>query len=131
MLAADRLLDIGPGPGERGGEIVAYGPPTQIANDPTSLTGAYLSGRKRVDTPSPAAPGGWGCRRASPHRRPPAQPAGRRSGDPLQRLVGITGVSGSGKSTLIQDVLFPALAKHFGQRPSRPAPLMAWWAWIS
>src|SRR5574337_1163582 len=49
MSAADRLLDIGPGPGERGGEIVAYAPPAQLAADPASLTGAYLAGKKRVD----------------------------------------------------------------------------------
>ncbi|MBS0369358.1 MAG: excinuclease ABC subunit UvrA [Proteobacteria bacterium] len=120
MLAADRLLDIGPGPGERGGEIVAYGPPVSIANDPASLTGAYLAGRKRVDA------------RRVPRKVEADAPRltllgacqhnlrGVDLAIPLQRLVGITGVSGSGKSTLIQDVLFPALAKHFGQPAESP-----------
>ena len=120
MLAADRLLDIGPGPGERGGEIVAYGPPVQIANDPASLTGAYLSGKKRVDTRRQP--------RAVAADLPRLTLKGARQHNlqgvdlaiPLQRLVGITGVSGSGKSTLIQDVLFPALAKHFGQAAESP-----------
>ncbi|MDD3327395.1 MAG: excinuclease ABC subunit UvrA [Zoogloea sp.] len=119
MLAADRLLDIGPGPGERGGEIVAYGAPTAIANDPASLTGAYLSGKKRVDTRRQPRPVAADAPRLS---LTGARQHNLRGVDlviPLRRLVGITGVSGSGKSTLIQDVLFPALAKHFGQ-PAEP-----------
>jgi excinuclease ABC subunit A len=77
MLAADRLLDIGPGPGERGGEIVAYGAPPSPTTPPRSP--APTAGRKRVDT---AAMRPVAVRRASPCRRAPAQPAGRRSGDP-------------------------------------------------
>ncbi|HRH75596.1 MAG TPA: excinuclease ABC subunit A, partial [Zoogloea sp.] len=120
MLAADRLLDIGPGPGERGGEIVAYGAPTSIANDPTSLTGAYLAGRKRVDARRTFRPVAADAPRLTLKGARQHNLQGVDLAIPLQRLVGITGVSGSGKSTLIQDVLCPALAKHFGQPADVP-----------
>ena len=120
MLAADRLLDIGPGPGERGGEIVAYGPPTRIANDPGSLTGSYLSGRKRVDVRRRPRPVAVDAPRLTLRGARQHNLQGVDLAIPLQRLVGITGVSGSGKSTLIQDVLYPALAKHFGQGAEPP-----------
>ncbi|NMG14002.1 excinuclease ABC subunit UvrA [Aromatoleum bremense] len=115
MRAADRLLDIGPGPGERGGEIVGYASPAGIAADPASLTGAYLAGRKRVDAGRrlrPVSPGDTMLRLVG------AREHNLRGIDvdfPLGRLVCVSGVSGSGKSSLIQDVLYPALAKHFGQ----------------
>ncbi|MBL8340448.1 MAG: excinuclease ABC subunit UvrA [Rubrivivax sp.] len=118
MLAADRLIDLGPGPGERGGRIVFDGSPA-AARDADTLTGAYLGGRKQVSLG---------------HRRPVWPPPaklileGAREHNltgitvelPLQRLVCITGVSGSGKSTLIQDVLYPALARHFGKATEAP-----------
>jgi len=113
MFAADRMIDMGPGPGARGGQIVFDGTPEDLRQADT-LTGAYLGGRKQV---------GFGLKRMVTESTPRLILEGARehnlqgiSADfPLQRLVTITGVSGSGKSTLIQDVLVPALMRHFGK----------------
>jgi excinuclease ABC subunit A len=118
MLAADRLIDMGPGPGERGGQIVFDGTPDE-ARLADTLTGAYLGARKSV---------GIGLRRLVEASTPRLVLQGAREHNlqnldiefPLQRLVCITGVSGSGKSTLMQDVLHPALARHFGKATESP-----------
>ena len=113
MLAADRIIDMGPGPGVRGGQIVFDGPPAQLRQADT-LTGAYLGGRKQV---------GFGFKRPVLANTPKLILEGASAHNlqgidvafPLQRLVTVTGVSGSGKSSLIQDVLVPALLRHFGK----------------
>lgn len=118
MLAADRLIDMGPGPGERGGQIVFDGTPEEIRSADT-LTGAYLGARKTI---------GMGFKRAVTDSTPRLILEGAREHNlknvsiefPLQRLVVVTGVSGSGKSTLIQNVLAPALMRHFGQSTESP-----------
>lgn len=118
MLAADRVIDMGPGPGIRGGQIVFDGSTDEL-RDADTLTGQYLGGRKQI---------GMGFRRMVSDSTPRLILEGAREHNlrdvtvelPLQRLVCITGVSGSGKSTLVQDVLAPALMRHFGKATETP-----------
>ncbi|SFB91676.1 UvrA family protein [Polaromonas sp. OV174] len=118
MLAADRMIDMGPGPGEKGGQIVFDGTPDDLRHADT-LTGAYLGARKRV---------GMGLKRPVTDSTPRLILEGARDHNlknltvefPLQRLVCVTGVSGSGKSTLMQDILAPALLRQFGKATETP-----------
>jgi excinuclease ABC subunit A len=118
MLAADRVIDMGPGPGERGGDMVFDGTPDEL-RDAHTLTGDYLGGRKQI---------GMGFKRLVSDNTPRLILEGATEHNlknvsieiPLQRLVCVTGVSGSGKSSLIQDVLAPALMRHFGKATETP-----------
>jgi excinuclease ABC subunit A len=110
ILEADWLLDLGPAAGEHGGEVVAEGPPEEILNHPTSLTGAYLSGRMQVPLPENRRPGNgeaiWirGARQNNLKNLDICIPLGK--------FICITGVSGSGKSSLLNETLYPAVARH-------------------
>ena len=118
MLAADRVIDMGPGPGEKGGQIVFDGTTDELRLADT-MTGSYLGGRKQV---------GMGFKRMVTDSTPRMILEGVREHNlqniavefPLQRLVCVTGVSGSGKSSLIQDVMAPALLRYFGKATETP-----------
>jgi excinuclease ABC subunit A len=121
IAAADYVIDMGPGAGVHGGEIVAQGSPDEILSHPDSLTGQYLSGRKAIPVPTRR-------RRGDPSKR--LRIAGARGNNlkdvtvelPVGLFVAVTGVSGSGKSTLINDTLYNAVAHHLYGSAAEPAP---------
>jgi excinuclease ABC subunit A len=112
MRAADHVIDMGPGAGKHGGEVIAEGTIEEISRNPRSITGRYLSGAIRIDLPAERRP-------VDPKkmlRIVNAREHNLRNVDaeiPLGLFVAITGVSGSGKSTLIEDILHQSLARHF------------------
>ncbi len=118
MQAADYLIDMGPGAGKHGGMVVAQGTPQEVADNPESVTGHYLSGKKEIAMPKK--------RRPTDSRK--LQIIGASENNlqnvdvsiPLGVLACITGVSGSGKSTLINDILAKALNQHFFHAKENP-----------
>jgi excinuclease ABC subunit A len=121
ILAADYVVDVGPGAGIHGGEIVAVGTPAQIIASPDSLTGQYLSGARAIPTPAKR-------RAARPGRE--ITIVGARGNNlkdvtatiPLGLFTCVTGVSGGGKSTLAIDTLYKAAARHLNGASEHPAP---------
>ena len=121
ILAADHVVDLGPGAGVHGGQVVAQGTPKQICANPASLTGQYLSGRREIPLPS---------------ERRPFDPQlvleikGARGNNlkrvnvqiPVGLMTVVTGVSGSGKSTLVNDTVYRLTAEHINKSSYDPAP---------
>ncbi len=113
ILAADHVLDIGPGAGVHGGRIVAQGTPAQVRDNAASLTGDYLSGRRRIPVPAVRTP-----RQPDLAIRIAGASANNLKGVTAEFPIGlftcVTGVSGSGKSTLVNDTLYAGVARHLG-----------------
>jgi excinuclease ABC subunit A len=117
MLAADHIVDLGPGAGEHGGHVVASGTPAAIAKNPASLTGQYLAGKRRIEVPAERREpkGALLVRNASQHNLKGIDVA-----VPLGVFCCVTGVSGSGKSTLVNETLHHAVANRLHQAKLRP-----------
>ena len=117
MRAADYIVDIGPGAGEHGGNVVAVGTAEEIMNNPDSITGAYLSGRMRIPVPGQRRqPTGWiTVRKAAENNLKNIDVS-----IPLGVMTCVTGVSGSGKSSLINEIVYKALAKKLNRARTIP-----------
>ncbi len=118
MLAADYLIDVGPGAGVHGGQIVAAGTPQEVMDNEKSLTGQYLSGKKFIPLP---------IERRKPNGRKLSIKGAKENNlqnvkvdVPLGLFVAVTGVSGSGKSTLINEILYKSLAQKLNRSKVKP-----------
>ena len=126
LMAADHIIDMGPGAGEAGGQVVASGTPTNIIANAASLTGQYLSRKRQIPVPE---------RRGKSNKRTDKVITliGATTNNlhgvtvkfPLGKFICVTGVSGSGKSSLVVDTLYPAAARHLNRARAHPGPYKA------
>jgi excinuclease ABC subunit A len=123
MLAADYLIDIGPGAGIHGGELIAFGTPQEVMDNPKSITGQYLSGKLKIDVPKTRRTGNGKV----------LQILGATQNNlknidvtfPLGQMICVTGVSGSGKSTLVNDILYKGIHKALYKTKDEPGKHIA------
>lgn len=118
MYAADQIIDIGPGAGVHGGQVMAQGTAEEIKNVPTSITGAYLSGRKKIEVPKKRRPGNKKNIEIVNATENNLKNISVKF--PLGKFICITGVSGSGKSTLINEVLYKNVAQQLNGATEKP-----------
>jgi len=119
IRSADYVIDIGPGAGIHGGQVVAIGTPAEVENNPASLTGDYLAGRERIEVPDKRIPVGERFLTILGARGNNLQSVN--AAIPVGLMTCVTGVSGSGKSTLINDTLHFAVAQHLYGSSTEPA----------
>ena len=117
MLESDYIVDIGPGAGVRGGEVVACGTPEEIMKCENSITGQYLSGRKKIPVPASRRRGSGAV--LTVHGATFHNLRNVDVGFPLGKFICVTGVSGSGKSSLVDGILYPVLAKKLNRATAR------------
>ena len=118
MRAADYLIDVGPGAGHQGGEIVSAGTPAEVAADEDSLTGQYLSGKKSIPVPTERRKGNGKAIKITGATENNLKNISVEF--PLGEFVAVTGVSGSGKSTLVNSILKRALAQKINRNSAKP-----------
>jgi excinuclease ABC subunit A len=121
IMSADFVVDLGPGAGVHGGQVVAAGTPEEVKQEPRSLTGQYLSGKRAIELPESRTPN-------NPDKQIRVLGAtgnnlkGVDASIPIGLMTCITGVSGSGKSTLVNDTLYKAVAEEINRASRNPAP---------
>ena len=118
MRAADYLIDIGPGAGAHGGQVVAAGTPEEVMADPNSLTGQYLSGKKRIEVPAARRPGNGKFLTVRGARENNLKNID--ISVPLGTFTCVTGVSGSGKSSLVNEIIYKRLGAELNRMKTHP-----------
>ncbi len=123
MLASDFLVDIGPGAGTNGGNVVACGTPEEVMNNPKSLTGKYLSGKEKIEVPKNRRKGNGNFLEIQKAEENNLKKVNVKF--PLGKFICVTGVSGSGKSTLVNEILYKTIAQSLYRSKELPGKCKA------